>query len=91
MNTNYDEIAYRCIVDSSEVNVKPGKVKFTYTDYEKLQDLIVAALENAQKDNTELIKACILIKSCVGNGSLSLQTARAAATQALNMLGVSNE
>ena len=45
------EIAFRCIVDSSELDMSdPNKIKFTYTDYEKLQELIVKALKEASNE-----------------------------------------
>ena len=48
------EIAFRCIVDSSEIDINiPGKMKFTYTDYEKLQQLIVEAIQRARTDERE--------------------------------------
>ena len=47
MRETYEQIAYRCIIDSSEVNAEPGKIKFLYTDYAELQKNIVYALIQA--------------------------------------------
>lgn len=46
-----EEIAYRCIVDTSEVDLSdPKRIKFTYTDYEDLQNEIIKALDAKDKE-----------------------------------------